>query len=100
MNYKQQYEQSSMAGMHIGYSWQLDVGEALHLGLNCFVIAGTGEGKTLPFVMPLLHDKMDCKVISPLNALEEDQISISSIPYSDFYLTQFYSRPQDSSRWV
>ena len=30
------------------YDWQLDVSEALLLGLDCTVIAGTGAGKTMP----------------------------------------------------
>ena len=61
------------------YDWQLDVTEALLLGLDCVVIAGTGSGKTMPFAMPLLVDKTKKKmvvVISPLNDLEEDQVSI------------------------
>ena len=56
------------------YDWQLDVTEALLLGLDCVVIAGTGSGKTMPFAMPLLVDKTKIKmviVISPLNDLEE-----------------------------
>ena len=60
------------------YLWQLDVTEALLLGLDCVVIAGTGSGKTMPFAMPLLVDKSKKKmviVISPLNDLEEDQVS-------------------------
>jgi ATP-dependent helicase YprA (DUF1998 family) len=40
------------AGM-VPYGWQVDVAEALLLGLDCSVIAGTGAGKTMPFVMPL-----------------------------------------------
>ena len=57
------------------YDWQLDVAEALILGLDCVVIAGTGAGKSMPFVMPLfaLPDKMVI-ILSPLNALEEDQV--------------------------
>ena len=61
------------------YDWQLDVTEALLLGLDCVVIAGTGSGKTMPFAMPLLVDKTKKKmviVISPLNDLEEDQVSV------------------------
>ena len=61
------------------YDWQLDVTEAILLGLDCVVIAGTGSGKTMPFAMPLLVDKTKKKmviVISPLNDLEEDQVSI------------------------
>ena len=61
------------------YDWQMDVAEALILGLDCLVIAGTGAGKSMPFVMPLFAfpDKM-VVIISPLNALEEDQVSPSS----------------------
>ena len=61
------------------YDWQMEVAEALILGLDCLVIAGTGAGKSMPFVMPLFAfpDKM-VVIISPLNALEEDQVSPSS----------------------
>ncbi|KAJ6597419.1 hypothetical protein B0H10DRAFT_1827172 [Mycena sp. CBHHK59/15] len=60
----------------VAHEWQVDMGEALHLGLDCSLIAGTGAGKTMPFVMPLFveSDKMMI-IISPLNALEEDQAS-------------------------
>ena len=59
----------------VAYDWQIDVSEALLLGLDCSVIAGTGAGKTMPFVMPLFveSDKIMI-IISPLNALEEDQV--------------------------
>lgn len=59
----------------IAHEWQIDMGEALHLGLDCSLIAGTGAGKTMPFVMPLFEDsdKMII-IISPLNALEVDQV--------------------------
>jgi|ERR1700677_1035937 len=36
------------------FEWQLDVTEAIILGLDSVVIAGTGAGKTMPFMMPLL----------------------------------------------
>ncbi|KAF8888593.1 P-loop containing nucleoside triphosphate hydrolase protein [Infundibulicybe gibba] len=56
------------------YSWQVDVAEALLLGLDCTVIAGTGAGKSMPFVMPLFVEKKKIIIIiSPLNSLEEDQ---------------------------
>ncbi|KAI0756507.1 P-loop containing nucleoside triphosphate hydrolase protein, partial [Daedaleopsis nitida] len=58
------------------YSWQVDVTEALLLGLDTVVVAGTGAGKTMPFVMPLLLRSYKNKmviIISPLNELEEDQ---------------------------
>jgi ATP-dependent helicase YprA (DUF1998 family) len=38
----------------IPYDWQLDAAEALILGLDCVVVAGTGAGKTIPFMLPLL----------------------------------------------
>ncbi|KAJ7676762.1 P-loop containing nucleoside triphosphate hydrolase protein, partial [Mycena polygramma] len=58
----------------VAHEWQIDMGEALVLGLDCSLIAGTGAGKTMPFVMPLFveSDKMII-IISPLNALEIDQ---------------------------
>ncbi|KAF8878327.1 P-loop containing nucleoside triphosphate hydrolase protein [Infundibulicybe gibba] len=56
------------------YPWQVDVAEAVLLGLDCTVIAGTGAGKTMPFVMPLFVEKKKVIIIiSPLNSLEEDQ---------------------------
>jgi len=59
------------------YDWQVDLAEALTLGLDSTVIAGTGSGKTLPWAMPLLleqnRDKI-CLVISPLNELEADHV--------------------------
>jgi hypothetical protein len=57
------------------YEWQVDVSEALLLGLDCTVIAGTGAGKTMPFMMLLfVEPKKVVLIISPLNALEEDQV--------------------------
>ncbi|PSS06546.1 hypothetical protein PHLCEN_2v3676 [Hermanssonia centrifuga] len=58
------------------YDWQLDVTEAVLLGLDSIVVAGTGAGKTMPFVMPLLADTTGKKkiiIVSPLDALERDQ---------------------------
>src|SRR5271170_429266 len=57
------------------YEWQIDVTEAIILDLDCIVIAGTGAGKTMPFVMPLLLDEHKHKsvvVISLLNQLEAE----------------------------
>jgi bloom syndrome protein len=63
------------------YTWQLDVSEALILGLDAVVIAGTGVGKTIPFMMPLLlHRDKIVLVISPLKVLQDDQVSIISSP--------------------
>ncbi|KAJ7765434.1 hypothetical protein DFH07DRAFT_680736, partial [Mycena maculata] len=36
------------------YEWQINVVEALILGLDAVVIAGTGAGKTVPFMLPVL----------------------------------------------
>ena len=59
------------------YDWQVDLAEALTLGLDATVIAGTGSGKTLPWAMPVLleqnHDRI-CLVISLLNELEVDHV--------------------------
>ncbi|KIK97805.1 hypothetical protein PAXRUDRAFT_135571 [Paxillus rubicundulus Ve08.2h10] len=58
------------------YSWQLDAAVAFYLGLDCTVLAGTGSGKSLPFVMPcILSSNKVLLVISPLNSLEEDQVT-------------------------
>ncbi|KII86510.1 hypothetical protein PLICRDRAFT_114420, partial [Plicaturopsis crispa FD-325 SS-3] len=69
------------------HEWQVDVTEALLLGLDSVVIAGTGAGKTMPFMMPLLHDKTKIVVIiSPLNILEKDmaarfeKMGIAAVP--------------------
>ncbi|KIM55128.1 hypothetical protein SCLCIDRAFT_17455 [Scleroderma citrinum Foug A] len=58
----------------VPYSWQLDAAESLILGVDSIVIAGTGAGKTMPFVMPLMRDKSKgMLIISPLKALQRDQ---------------------------
>lgn len=57
------------------YGWQLDVAEAILLGLDCVVIAGTGSGKTIPFMLPLLlHPDKMALIISPLKVLQQDQV--------------------------
>ncbi|KAH9923378.1 P-loop containing nucleoside triphosphate hydrolase protein, partial [Fomitopsis serialis] len=58
------------------YKWQLDIAEALLLGLNCTAIAGTGRGKTIPFMLPMFLPKNMKKmvaVMSPLKNLQRDQ---------------------------
>ena len=67
-------------------SRQLLVGRSLTTGRlmlpkHSVVIAGTGSGKTMPFRMPLLLDEARDKivlVISPLNELEFEQVSLYS----------------------
>ena len=54
-------------------TFQLDVTEALMLGLGVTAIAGTGSGKTLPWAAPLLLEENKEKtvlVISLLKALQ------------------------------
>jgi len=58
--------------------FQLDVAEALILGLDTTVVAGTGSGKTLPWAMPLLLDEnkeRTCLVVLPLKVLQVDHVS-------------------------
>jgi hypothetical protein len=65
------------SGGQVPYPWQLDVSEAFLLGLNCVVIAGTGAGKTTPFLLPLLVEKnKKIIIISPLKALQRDQVRL------------------------
>jgi len=45
------------------------------LRLDSVVIVGTGAGKTMPFMMPLLLDrKKKVLIISPLKILQADQV--------------------------
>ena len=83
----------------VPYWYQEDIAEAFHLGLNVSVLAGTGFGKTLPFIMPLLADstgKSKVIIVSPLNALQSDQVSILFIIFLDNDLTLYWCRPVDS----
>jgi ATP-dependent helicase YprA (DUF1998 family) len=41
------------------YDWQLDVTEAILLGLDSVVITGTGAGKTMPFMILLFLIKQE-----------------------------------------
>jgi bloom syndrome protein len=84
------------------YEWQLDATESILLGLDCILVAGTGSGKTIPFMLPLLTDKTKkIIVVSPLKVLQRDQVR--------YYLTQSWSldahyvcirRRIDSGRWA
>lgn len=61
------------------YEWQIQVTEAILLGLDSVVIAGTGSGKTMPFMMPLMLDsKRKILIISPLKVLQTDQVRDSN----------------------
>ncbi len=57
------------------YPWQLDVAETMLTGLDSIVIAGTGAGKTIPFMLPLLlEEKKITLVISLLKILQKEQV--------------------------
>ncbi|KAF8506551.1 hypothetical protein F5888DRAFT_1589889, partial [Russula emetica] len=46
------------------YPWQLDAAEAIVLGLECVVVAGTGAEKTIPLALPLFaHDSRNKMVL-------------------------------------
>lgn len=61
------------------YSWQTDICEAAYLGGDVLVSAGTGFGKTLPFVLShFVVPNSVTVIVSPLTALENDQVSILS----------------------
>ncbi|KAJ7577329.1 P-loop containing nucleoside triphosphate hydrolase protein [Mycena floridula] len=56
------------------YEWQLDVEQAVSLGLDCTLVTGTGMGKTIPFMLILLpEEKRRIVVVSPLKVLQRDQ---------------------------
>ncbi|KAK7002050.1 P-loop containing nucleoside triphosphate hydrolase protein [Favolaschia claudopus] len=88
----------------IAHEWQVNIAEALHLGLDCSLIAGTGAGKTMPFAMPLFVDpEKTVIVISPLNALEADQagrfrkMGLSAIAVNgDTYSTRIHEEIEKS----
>ena len=64
------------------YGWQLDVTEALLLGLDSVVIAGTGSGKTIPFMLPLmLRPNGPLLIISPLKVLQSDQVWLNFLRF-------------------
>jgi superfamily II DNA helicase RecQ len=60
------------------YDWQVDITDAVLLELDTTVIAGTGSGKTIPFILPLTAKERRNKmvlIISPLKELQKDQVS-------------------------
>ena len=71
------------------YEWQLDVAEAFSLGLDVLLLAGTGAGKTSPFMVPLLVDpKKTLLIVLPLKLLQDEQVSTSMAVNGDTWTGQ------------
>ncbi|KIK90691.1 hypothetical protein PAXRUDRAFT_151365, partial [Paxillus rubicundulus Ve08.2h10] len=87
---------------HKPYPWQLDCAEALVLGIDCIVLAGTGFGKTFPFTIPsLLHPNKITIVISPLNAIKEDQAGLkTAVVNHEIFDNKLYEELKDMSYQV
>jgi ATP-dependent helicase YprA (DUF1998 family) len=65
------------SGGKIPYAWQVDISEAVYLGLDVALMAGTGAGKTWTFLGIFLAyktSKSKIIVVSPLNELQKDQV--------------------------
>jgi superfamily II DNA helicase RecQ len=61
------------------FKWQLDVAKAVLCGKDVVIDVGTGNGKTLCFLLPLLlHDSDIGLTISPLSALMIDQVCLTN----------------------
>ncbi|KAJ7061084.1 hypothetical protein C8F01DRAFT_158262 [Mycena amicta] len=57
------------------FQWQLDAAVAILCGENLILDVGTGCGKSLCFVLPLLLDESDIAIsVMPLTALMLDQV--------------------------
>jgi ATP-dependent helicase YprA (DUF1998 family) len=72
------------------YTHQLNTGEALALGMDSLVIAGTGTGKTIPFTLPVLmsqDEKSMVWIFSPLRELQRDQVSLSITHLTESLIT-------------
>ena len=82
------------------YDWQLDVAEAALVGLDATVISGTGSGKTISFILPLLADETGRKmvvIISPLKELQKDQVSNLALKTCRASFTR--ARSPGSKKW-
>lgn len=86
------------------HTWQLDIAEALFLGIDCELIAGTGSGKTLPMVLQhFIKRKGPGKVsiiVSPLNVLEEDQVRRCRCFFLHSEIDQLVIRLNVSVLWI
>ena len=65
-----------LRGQHKPCNFQLDAAMSVMLGKDMILITPTSSGKTLILTMPLLyHENKISIVISPLHALESDQVN-------------------------
>ena len=91
----------SQTGGKRPYQWQLDAAEAFDLGLHCTILAGTGAGKTLPFIMPAFVNPRNVYIIvSPLNALEEDQVKFFIFRAPRGLTLNSYKGKEIPSTWI
>jgi ATP-dependent helicase YprA (DUF1998 family) len=68
------------------FDWQLEIAAAVLCGKDVIVDVGTGSGKTLCFVLPVVLDRTEMVVlISPLTALMIDQVNYRNALLSFIY---------------
>jgi superfamily II DNA helicase RecQ len=76
---------SSLAETKLGvkpFEFQLEIAAAILRGEDVIADIGTGGGKTLSFILPILLNEQDITiVVSPLSALMIDQVSSISDPH-------------------
>ncbi|TFY78202.1 hypothetical protein EWM64_g5807 [Hericium alpestre] len=95
-------------GKIIPHDWQLDIAKCLLLSVDCELIAPMGAGKTIPFVLPLFYNKEKVMIIiSPLNALEEDQawqfweLGITAVPVNGkTYMDKLHKEVTNEKHWI
>ncbi len=82
------------------YDWQLVVAEAMLVGLDTVLIMGTGAGKMILFMLPLLMDQQKkVLVVLPLKVLQDDQVHLHG--FSSFCSSYFsiFFKPGTLIKW-